>query len=55
VFGVLSIVFLAISLIFNLMNIVHGHIDFKTFAVAGLLCLAVHVTTGGWWGPLRRV
>jgi hypothetical protein len=54
VFGVASIVFFAISLIFDIWNIVHGHVDFKTFVVAGLLCLAIHVTSGGWWGPLRH-
>ena len=53
-FGVASIVCFFVSLLFQLWNITHEHVNWQTFLIAGALCLAIHITTGGWWGPLRR-
>jgi hypothetical protein len=54
-FGLASIVAFAVALILDLAGVSKGHLNYVLFALIGLLCLAVHVTTiGGWWGPARR-
>lgn len=52
-FGIASIVAFAIALIMNLADMSSGHLTYVLFVIIGLLCLAVHVTTG-WWGPAKR-
>ena len=55
-FGLASVVSFAVALILQVANVSKGHfLTPVTFAIIGLLCLAIHVTTiGGWWGPARR-
>ena len=54
-FGIASIIAFGIAVIMNAADLSKGHLNYVLFALIGLLCLAVHVTTiGGWWGPARR-
>lgn len=54
-FGLASVVSFAVALVMDLADVDKGHLNYTLFALIGLLCLAVHVTTiGGWWGPARR-
>lgn len=55
-FGIAAIILFAIALIFQVANVATtGHVFTAiSFALAGLLCLAVHVT-GGWWSTRTRV
>ena len=52
-FGIGAIVAFALALIFHLASVSGGKLtDALTWAIAGLLCLSVHVVTG-WW-PARH-
>jgi hypothetical protein len=50
----LAALFFAIALIFDLTGFAHGHIDPTTFALAGLLCLALSFCPWGWLPVSRR-
>jgi len=51
-FGIAAVVFFAISLILHLGTGGSGHWDYVTFALLGLVCLAVHLL---WpWTPWHR-
>ena len=53
-FGIASIVSFAIALILQVASVSKGNFfTAMTFVIIGLLCLAIHVTTG-WWGPVRH-
>jgi phosphoglycerol transferase MdoB-like AlkP superfamily enzyme len=48
-FGIAAIVSFALALIIWLASIHQGRVlTWETFALAGLLCMAVHMVTG-WW------
>ncbi len=54
-FGIASIVAFAVALILQVADVSKGHVlTVPAFVIIGLLCLAIHVTSGGWWGPIRR-
>jgi hypothetical protein len=48
VFGIAAIVAFALALLLELFDLAKGHLDYTTFVLIGLLCLAVHVVAG-WW------
>jgi hypothetical protein len=51
-FGIAAVVFFAIALILEVFDLAKGHVNYVTFGLAGLLCLAIHVVAG-WW-PAKR-
>lgn len=51
-FGVAAVVSFIISLLFQVWSVSHGHINWQTFMVLGLIFLAAHLT---WkWYPWRH-
>jgi hypothetical protein len=49
--GAGAVVAFAISLILDLADITKGHVNYTTFLLVGLLCLAIALVT--YWGPWR--
>jgi hypothetical protein len=50
--GIAAIALFFVSLLFQLWDVTHGHVNWQTFALAGLLFLAIHVTSP--WYPWRH-
>ena len=53
-FGIAAIVAFIIALFLDLAGISKGHFDVTTFALIGLLCLAIHLATGWLPSPWTR-
>ncbi len=53
-FGIAAIVAFIIALFLDLAGISKGHFDVTTFALIGLLCLAIHLVTGWLAAPWTR-
>jgi hypothetical protein len=49
-FGVLAVLAFAIALILDLAGINKGHVNYTTFVIVGLLCVAVELTWPVWNG-----
>jgi hypothetical protein len=49
--AVAAVVAFAVSLILDLADITKGHVNYTTFLIVGLLCLAIALVTG--WGRWR--
>jgi hypothetical protein len=49
--AVAAVVAFAVSLILDLFDITKGHVNYTTFLIVGLLCLAIALVTG--WGRWR--
>jgi len=52
VFGVAAVVSFILSLLFDLWNVTHGHINWQTLAVLGFVFLSIHLTWS--WYPWRH-
>jgi hypothetical protein len=47
--AIAAVIAFAIALILDLAGVAKGHVNFTTFALAGLLCLALALVAPGGW------